>query len=996
MATSNFPHNKKRTLYVGGFGEEVTEKVLMAAFITFGDIVAISIPMDYETGKHRGFGFVEFELAEDAMAAIDNMNESELFGRTIRCNFARPPKATERSSRPVWADDEWLKRYGKGSGIADANKSGELTSETKGLPRVYLGVKIGIRYIGRIVIELRQDVVPRTAENFRSLCTGEKGFGYEGSIFHRIIPKFMLQGGDFTKGDGTGGKSIYGPKFEDENFKVLLFWLRHVMPGTVSMANCGPNTNGSQFFICTEKTDWLDGKHVVFGRVVEGMNVVRQIEQQGTPSGKPQMVVKIVECGELKPEPAISKPDTENSENDAMVVDPQNEMGSKTGGNTEPMPFVRKWGAAAAASGSDDNTTPTIRFLQMIMTITRTLIVIEVEAARVIVRIVVVVVLVRAIVIVTREDEVAHGAAVGRVRGSDRVAGADRERDRVSPIAAPAHPLGPPMIKEPLINPLMRPEVALSGTDPVVGQETALMEAGRKRERKSRWSATKSFVPGMPTILPSNLSDDQRTAYLLIFVLNEYADTNVVRGVAVISVQLEIEDATRKLRLGDFLGSTDPAQRLVVKNGMALCSSVSGTNHTFSAMHIWSPSPEPIYDSNGKRLNTREVRKRQELEQLRHEKIQALLKINPNFKPPADYRAPNIRLHDKVWIPQDNHPELNFVGLLIGPRGNTLKSLEAETGAKIIIRGKGSVKEGKLGSRLGPMPGENEPLHAYVTGTDQATIKKACDKIRSIIAEATAIPDGQNELRKLQLRELALLNGTLRPEDLVSGARCSNCGSDEHKTWECPDAPNVTAKVVCMACGSAGHIARDCKNPRPGGADATGTADGGMDDEYSALMEELGERPARQADGSLRGRGGTVPFRGTRGTFFPRGALNNQQPVIRVNLGTAAQQQNAMMNAGMVPPPPGTRPPYGMGPLPDPYQPHGFFSSPGARGRGNFRGGWYGSPSAMPLPVPPPPPPPMGGFPPPPPPPPPAPQADLSRILSAPAPPPPPPPPPQS
>ncbi|VDM70339.1 unnamed protein product, partial [Strongylus vulgaris] len=312
---------------------------------------------------------------------------------------------------------------------------------------------------------------------------------------------------------------------------------------------------------------------------------------------------------------------------------------------------------------------------------------------------------------------------------------------------------------------------------------------------------------------------------------------------------------------------------------------------------------------------------RQELEQLRHEKIQALLKINPNFKPPADYRAPNIRLHDKVWIPQDAHPELNFVGLLIGPRGNTLKSLEAETGAKIIIRGKGSVKEGKLGSRLGPMPGENEPLHAYVTGTDQATIKKACDKIRSIIAEATAIPDGQNELRKLQLRELALLNGTLRPEDLASGARCSNCGSDEHKTWECPDAPNVTAKVVCMACGCAGHIARDCKNPRPGGIEAA-AGDGGMDDEYSALMEELGERPARNADGSVRGRG-TTTFRGTvgifRGSFFPRGALNSQQPVIRVNLGTAAQQ-NAMMSAGMgmVPPPPGARPPYGMGPPTDP------------------------------------------------------------------------------
>ena len=251
-----------------------------------------------------------------------------------------------------------------------------------------------------------------------------------------------------------------------------------------------------------------------------------------------------------------------------------------------------------------------------------------------------------------------------------------------------------------------------------------------------------------------------------------------------------------------------------------------------------SPSPPPQYDSFGKRTNTREIRYRKRLEDERHRLVEGAMRWIPDFRPPSDYRRP-IKTQEKIYLPVNDYPEINFIGLLIGPRGNTLKKMETESGAKIAIRGKGSVKEGKGRSDAVQLGNLEEDLHCLIMGETEDKVRKAVELVEKVIETASTIPETQNDLKRSQLRELATLNGTLRDDE---GQLCQNCGAVGHRKYDCPEIKNFTANVVCRICGSQGHIARDCPQRNdPGFAQNINDKQGpAVDQEYRNLMLELG------------------------------------------------------------------------------------------------------------------------------------------------------------
>ncbi|MCJ1284219.1 Splicing factor 1 [Xylographa opegraphella] len=399
------------------------------------------------------------------------------------------------------------------------------------------------------------------------------------------------------------------------------------------------------------------------------------------------------------------------------------------------------------------------------------------------------------------------------------------------------------------------------------------VDAGeRRRKKRNRWgdaSENKAAgLMGLPTMIKANMTNEQLEAYTL---------------------HLRIQEISEKLRIDDVVPAD--GDRFVPFPRKLEQELMDGYR---------SPSPPPQYDNFGRRVNTREYRYRKRLEDERHRQIEKAMKIIPNYHPPSDYRRPT-KTQEKVYVPVNDYPEINFIGLLIGPRGNTLKKMETESQAKIAIRGKGSVKEGKGRSDAAHTSNQEEDLHCLIMADTEEKVNKAKKLIHNVIETAASIPEGQNELKRNQLRELAALNGTLRDDE---NQACQNCGQIGHRKYDCPEQRNFTANIICRVCGNAGHMARDCPDrqrgadwrngPPIGGPDRApaGRIGGGdaVDREYEQLMQELsGGAPAANGQAPQRIEAGPGGYDNQDG--YGEGDRGDLKPWQRGPTGAAAPWQ---------------------------------------------------------------------------------------------------------
>ncbi|KAL1985489.1 hypothetical protein VTN96DRAFT_7819 [Rasamsonia emersonii] len=461
----------------------------------------------------------------------------------------------------------------------------------------------------------------------------------------------------------------------------------------------------------------------------------------------------------------------------------------------------------------------------------------------------------------------------------------------------------------------------------------------KKRKKRNRWGDAQenkaAGLMGLPTMIMANFTSEQLEAYTL---------------------HLRIEEISQKLRINDVVPADGDR----------------------------SPSPPPQYDNFGRRVNTREYRYRKRLEDERHKLVEKAMKIIPNYHPPADYRRPT-KTQEKVYVPVNDYPEINFIGLLIGPRGNTLKKMEAESGAKIAIRGKGSVKEGKGRSDAAHTSNQEEDLHCLIMADTEEKVQKAKKLVLNVIETAASIPEGQNELKRNQLRELAALNGTLRDDE---NQACQNCGQIGHRKYDCPEQRNFTANIICRVCGNAGHMARDCPD-RQRGTDWRNNGYGGRGGQRAIGGGDAVDREMEQLMQELSG-----------------GAPGNGEAPRRIEGGSGGQDQDSDVKPWQRPQPPASDvAPWqqrGRDRPRDDYGSRDQSTPPWAQNRGGDYGygGGYGAAGTAPWhqQAPPPPPPPPGGHPgygyggypgfPPPPPPPNMPGAPPPGLGAAPAPPP--------